>query len=83
MNLSFTPEAFADYQFWIENKAIFKKINLLLKEMLRTPFEGTGKPEPLKYELSGCYSRRITDEHRLVYKVENDSLIIISCRFHY
>lgn len=83
MNLSFTPEAFADYQSWIENKLVFKKLNALLKEVIRTPFDGTGKPEALKHELSGFWSRRITDEHRLVYKVEEGAVVVISCKFHY
>ena len=83
MNLSFTQEAFEDYQNWQENKAVFKKLNALLKETLRTPFAGTGKPEALKHDLSGYWSRRITDEHRLVYKVAQDAVIVISCKFHY
>ena len=71
MIISFTQTAFEDYQNWSkDDKTIFKKINALIKEVLRTPFTGTGKPEPLKHELSGYWSRRITDEHRLVYKVE-------------
>jgi toxin YoeB len=60
-----------------------KKINTLIKEIERTPFEGSGKPEPLKHNLSGWWSRRINLEHRLVYKIENDTVIISQCRFHY
>lgn len=76
--------AWEDYLFWqINDKKVLKKINSLIKSCERTPFSGIGKPEPLKNELSTCWSRRITDEHRLVYKVENDILIIVQCRFHY
>ena len=84
MIISFTQTAFEDYQNWSkDDKTIFKKINALIKEVLRTPFTGTGKPEPLKHELSGYWSRRITDEHRLVYKVEQDEVLVISCMYHY
>ena len=84
MIISFTQASFEDYQYWSANdKKIFKKINSLIKEILRSPFSGTGKPEPLKHELSGYWSRRITDEHRLVYKVEQDSILVISCMYHY
>lgn len=70
--------------YWQQiDKKILKKINALIKECLRHPFEGTGKPEPLKGELSGYWSRRITREHRLVYKVTHDNLVIIQCRYHY
>lgn len=76
--------AWDDYLYWqTHDKKILKKINSLIKSCKRTPFTGIGKPEPLKNELATCWSRRITDEHRLVYKVENDTLIIIQCRFHY
>jgi toxin YoeB len=76
--------AWEDYLYWQTNdKKILKKINTLIKSCERTPFNGIGKPEPLKNELATYWSRRITDEHRLVYKVENDILIIIQCRFHY
>lgn len=84
MIISFTPTAFEDYQHWASHdKAIFKKTNALIKEILRTPFTGIGKPEPLKHELVGFWSRRITDEHRLVYKIEQDSVLVVSCRYHY
>ncbi len=59
------------------------RIIKLLEEIQRTPFEGTGKPEPLKYNLKGCWSRRIDDEHRLVYEVTNDEIVVISCKYHY
>jgi len=80
----FTKSAFDDYLFWEKNdKKIFKKVNSLIKECLRTPFLGTGKPEPLKNELSGFWSRRINNEHRLVYKYEDEKLYILSLRYHY
>ncbi|ACK66545.1 addiction module toxin, Txe/YoeB family [Rippkaea orientalis PCC 8801] len=82
--ITFAPEAFEQIGIWgIEDQKIFKKILNLIRDAQRNPFSGLGKPEPLKYELKGCWSRRITDEHRLVYKVEEDSLIILSCRYHY
>lgn len=84
MNVLFHPSAFNDYQQWaVDDKNIFSKINSLIKEITRTPFTGTGKPEPLKGNLSGFWSRRITDKHRLVYKVEHDVVIIAGCKSHY
>lgn len=84
MDLFWDQSAWEDYQFWIDNdKKVLRKINALIKECQRTPFEGTGKPEPLRQNLSGFWSRRITGEHRLVYKVENDVLFIAQCRYHY
>ena len=84
MNIVFRPTAWSQYQDWQRtDKKVLKKINALIKECLRHPFTGIGKPEPLKGDLSGYWSRRITHEHRLVYKVENDTLIIIQCRYHY
>lgn len=65
------------------DKKLLKKINSLIKDIKRDPFEGIGKPEPLKYELQGCWSRRVTDEHRLVYEIEHDALYIVSCKYHY
>jgi toxin YoeB len=80
----FTPSAWADYIWFQENdKKLLKRVNALLKEAARTPFEGTGKPEPLRADLSGYWSRRINDEHRLVYSATDDDLIVIACRFHY
>jgi len=82
--ISFENTAFAEYRQWeIDDKKIFNKINSLITEILRDPFHGTGKPEPLKGNLSGHWSRRITQEHRLVYKVLSDQIIITSCKFHY
>ena len=80
----FTIEAWEHYSYWQEtdNKKV-DKINELIKECLRTPFKGKGKPEPLKGRLQGCWSRRIDDTNRLVYKIDNKILTIISCKFHY
>ena len=84
MKLVFTEIGWEDYQWFQErDKRLLKRINALIKECMRTPFEGTGKPEPLKNELHGLWSRRIDNEHRLVYKVEKDQLIDFNCRFHY
>ena len=84
MILSFSDDAWDDYLYWQQNdKKILKKLNRLIKEIQREPFEGMGEPEPLKYNWSGYWSRRITIEHRLVYKVSDDNLIIAQCRYHY
>ncbi len=84
MILTFTENAWEDYLYWQEiDKKISKKINGLIKEIKRTPFEGSGQPEPLKYDLSGYWSRRIFNEHRLVYQIVENELRIYSCRFHY
>jgi toxin YoeB len=84
MDVAFTSEAFASFLEWQEtDKQIFKKIKALITDACREPFTGLGKPEPLKYDLSGYWSRRITDEHRLVYTVEQDTIKIISCKYHY
>nr|WP_301193014.1 Txe/YoeB family addiction module toxin [Plebeiobacterium sediminum] len=78
------PEAWEDYLYWqTKDKKILKKINLLIKECQRTPFVGIGKPEALKNNLTGWWSRRINHSDRLVYKVENDTLYILQCRYHY
>ena len=83
MNKLFLDGAWEDYQCWQAiDKSILKKMNVLLKEIERTPFEGAGKPEPLKHQYAGWWSRRINLEHRLVYKVENSSIIILQCRYH-
>ncbi|MEL7329343.1 MAG: Txe/YoeB family addiction module toxin, partial [Cyanobacteria bacterium J06559_1] len=75
---------FDQFNFWAsQDKKTHRKIVSLINDVLRQPFEGLGKPEPLKHDLKGCWSRRITDEHRLVYKVTESSIIILSCRFHY
>ena len=84
MNILFTEAAWSDYLFWQKNdRKILNKINELIKAIARDTFEGIGKPEPLRYQLQGYWSRRIDLEHRLVYQIENESLIIISCRYHY
>ncbi|MBQ4554588.1 MAG: Txe/YoeB family addiction module toxin [Spirochaetaceae bacterium] len=84
MKIIFSEESFADYQLWaLEDKKLYKKINELIKDIIRSPFSGIGKPEPLKHELSGYWSRRINEEHRLVYKITDDSLLIASCKYHY
>ena len=84
MNITFSKNAWEDYISWQkEDKKNLKKINDLIKVIQRTPFEGIGKPEPLKYDLAGLWPRRIDREHRLVYKVESNELFIYSCRFHY
>ena len=84
MNILFTDDAWEDYLYWQQyDKKLLKKINALIKEIGRTPFEGTGKPEPLKHELQGCWSRRIDQEHRLVYEVFDEQINIIACRYHY
>jgi toxin YoeB len=83
-NITFAPEAFAQFNDWAtQDKKIHRKIIALINDILRQPFTGLGKPEPLKHELSGYWSRRITDEHRLVYQVTEAEIIILSCRFHY
>ena len=82
--LVFSYESWSDYLYWQKTDTKnFKRINLLIKEIGRTPFEGIGKPEPLKHQLQGCWSRRIDNEHRLVYEITDSSIWIISCRFHY
>ncbi|ELH9453254.1 Txe/YoeB family addiction module toxin [Salmonella enterica] len=84
MKLAWSEEAWDDYLYWHEtDKRMVKKINKLIKDTRRTPFEGNGKPEPLKHHLSEFWSRRITEEHRLVYAATDDSLLIAACRYHY
>jgi toxin YoeB len=81
---AFLPRAFSEFSNWAtEAKKIYAKIVTLIKDIDRNPFAGLGKPEPLKYQFAGLWSRQITDEHRLVYKVTEDEVLIISCRFHY
>ena len=80
----FTPLAFEQYNDWLlENKQVFIRLKKLIVETAKTPFDGTGKPEALKYEYAGCWSRRITLEHRLVYRIQEDCIEIIACKFHY
>ncbi len=84
MNLLFLDDAWEDYLYWQKtDKKILKRINELIRDCLHDPFGGIGKPEPLKFSMAGYWSRRIDTEHRLVYKVENNNLIITQCRYHY
>ena len=84
MNLVFASTAWEDYLYWQQyDKKILKRVNLLIKDIKRDSFKGLGEPEPLKYNWSGYYSRRITLEHRLVYKVTDSSILIAQCRYHY
>jgi toxin YoeB len=83
-NLKFTDEAWADYAYWqSQDKKTLRRLNQLIEAAARTPFEGMGKPEPLKGNLAGCWSRRIDEQNRLVYQVSTDDLVVISCRYHY
>ena len=83
-DIRFTPMAFEQYNEWLSvSKTIYTRLQKLIIETARTPFVVTGKPGPLKHELKGFWSRRINDEHRLVYAVEPDSIVIIACRMHY
>jgi toxin YoeB len=84
MKLAWVDGAWEDYVWWqANNTKIFQRINRLIENAQQTPFTGLGKPEPLKHELSDYWSRRITDEHRLVYRISEDLLIIAQCRYHY
>lgn len=84
MRISWTPSAWKDYLYWQQtDKKKLKRINILIKEAIRTPFEGVGKPESLKHELQGFWSRRIDSEHRLVYRWSESEIEIIACRYHY
>lgn len=84
MKLTFTHEAWEEYLYWQSiDKRVLKKINTLIKDIKRDSFSGLGKPESLRHELQGYWSRRITDEHRLIYEIFEKSIIIISCRYHY
>jgi toxin YoeB len=84
VKIIFAPAAWEDYQHWLAvDSAVAKKINALLKDASRTPFSGIGKPEPLRHALSGYWSRRITGEHRMVYKMEDSNLLIAQLRLHY
>ena len=83
-NITFTPQAYKDYLNWLnEDKKIFVKITTLIKETAKNPETGTGKPERLKHELKGYWSRRITREHRLVYRITDENIEIVSCKYHY
>ena len=82
--IAFLPAAFDDFGRWAtSNKRVHTRIVKLIKDIARDPFVGLGKPEPLKHDLAGLWLRRITDEHRLVYRVTEEEIVIVSCRFHY
>ena len=84
MRLAFEPNGWEDYLHWhATDKAMLRKLNRLIEECLRHPFEGTGKPEPLKGDLAGFWSRRIDREHRLVYRITRNAVEIAQCRYHY
>jgi len=84
LRLVFTPHGWEDYTFWVEtDRPIIRRVNRLIEAALRDPSSGIGKPEPLRHLLSGAWSRRITDEHRLVYLLDGDDLVILQARYHY
>lgn len=84
MRLVFTPRGWSDYSYWLaSDRQTLRRINRLIDDSLRDPMTGIGKPEPLRHVLSGAWSRRITEEHRLVYLVDGDELVILQARFHY
>ena len=84
MKLIFHEQAWDDYLYWqSQDRKMLKRLNGLIKECTRTPFDGTGKPEPLRGDLSGWWSRRLDREHRLVYRAEEDRLLIAQCRYDY
>ena len=83
-DVAFDPNGFEDLAWWIkQDRRTALRIVRMIKEAQRSPFEGIGKPEPLKHALKGCWSRRITQEHRLVYQVKEDTIRILACRYHY
>ena len=84
MNLVFSPQAWEDYQHWAQtDRKLVRRINELIKDTVRNPYAGIGKPEPLRHALSGFWSRRISEEHRMVYRVAGNNLEIAQLRFHY
>jgi toxin YoeB len=84
MRVTFSKNAWEDYLYWQKHdKKMLRKINELIKDIQRTPFEGIGKPEPLKYDLAGLWSRRIDSDHRFVYQFRENEVLIYACRFHY
>lgn len=84
MKLTFSTTAWQQYLYWQStDKKVLKRINTLIKDIQRQPYEGIGKPEPLKHGLSGYWSRRINDEHRIVYKHKDDTILIAQLRYHY
>ncbi|AIA55955.1 MULTISPECIES: Txe/YoeB family addiction module toxin [Acidithiobacillus] len=84
MPIKFSDPAWEDYLFWQAHDGdTLKRINTLLKDIRRSPFQGIGKPEPLKHNLAGFWSRRIDEEHRLVYAIQEDTILVAQCRYHY
>lgn len=84
MKILFAEQAWEDYQYWlITDNKLLKRINLLIREARREPFQGVGKPDPLRHLLKGYWSRRINEEHRMVYKVEGETLFLAQLRYHY
>ncbi|HWA66470.1 MAG TPA: Txe/YoeB family addiction module toxin [Mycobacteriales bacterium] len=84
MRLVFTPHGWEDYQHWVQtDRTTLERVNRLIDDVLRDPFAGIGKPEQLRHVLSGAWSRRITEEHRLVYLVDGDDVVILQARYHY
>lgn len=84
MKLIFSEQAWEDYLYWQKtDRKLLERINALVKDVSRSPFEGIGKPEPLRNALSGYWSRRINDEHRMVYKLVDDSMLVAQLRYHY
>ncbi len=84
MRISFLEDAWTDYLYWqTQDKKTLKRINQLIKDIQRSPFEGIGKPETLRFDFSELLSRRINQEHRLIYQVKEDEIVIIQCRYHY
>ncbi|NBB90501.1 MAG: Txe/YoeB family addiction module toxin [Spirochaetes bacterium] len=84
MKIVFTEHSWSDYLYWRKNdRRMLRRVNELIRDTMRSPFDGVGKPEPLKHQLQGCWSRRINEEHRLIYEISGEQLRIISCRYHY
>lgn len=84
MKLIFSEHAWEDYQHWVEtDRQMLRRVNRIIQEIVRDPFHGSGKPEPLKHGLSGYWSRRLNDEHRIVYRVSEDAVLIAQLRYHY
>lgn len=84
MRLVFTPHGWEDYQHWVQtDRSTLRRVNRLIDDVLRDPFAGLGKPEQLRHALAGAWSRRITDEHRLVYLVDGEDVVILQVRYHY
>ena len=84
MKLTFSEHAWEDYQYWVRtDRRMLKRVNRLIQEIVRDPFSGVGKPEPLQHGLSGYWSRRIDDEHRIVYRTSEDAVLIAQLRYHY